>query len=269
VRLEYLTVAEADEWVAAQEGRLLGGGNVGRVVGPGDEDVAFLTPGGRLVAAYLECPRPEGPTSGFHGGLRRARDAALKVARWSERRRATGNIAGWFDKPHPRVTAFTRDRPGLWRGLRPLLLGMDGAFRERLPDLYAAQRAAAAATHSYYVIPGTPFTTVTCNRDWRSPCHLDDGNLGLSVMWVFTGGDYAGGLLVLPKWRLGFDLREGRVLVADLAREYHGNTPVVVEPGDGAEFHRLSVLLYARAGLLHASDPAEEYRRYRLRHGGR
>jgi hypothetical protein len=275
--------SETDAWLTRQEGKLLTDGNVDRVIDRTDGDVMFLRPDGSLLCAYLpgrlDCWRTRYPWATFHVGAfkestREVRRAALVAASWSENRGARSGIAGWYDLPYPRVTKFTRDQPYLWRRLRWLLRHMDEPHRAACPDQYAAQAAVADATHPSYVIPGTIATTVTCNRDWWSPCHKDDGNLGLSVLTVLEFERYTGGLLVLPKWRLGFDVREKDVLIADLAREYHGNTLVVPDAGSLAKLEeaendpavwpfRVSVIQYFRAALRHALDPDTEYRRHR------
>jgi hypothetical protein len=162
------------------------------------------------------------------------------------------------------MTAFTRDRRRDWLSLLPLLRLMDRAHQAASPKAYAVQAHAAAATHPYYRIPGTVSTTLTANRNWQSPVHKDEGNLPgtMSALAVLEAGRYAGGHLAFPKWGVGIDVREGDVLVADFAAEFHGNTPV-----EGAEggYTRVSVVLYFRAGLRQALSPEQASRQARHR----
>jgi hypothetical protein len=240
MRVERLCVSEPDKWVEAQEGKPLTVGHIDRIVGdvrddegrPVDrESVAYLKPDGRLLFAYLPWRLPYWVT--------RVTECAVRAAaRHSDERRAHSNIAGWFDLPYPRVTYFARTRPNHWHLLHWLLRAMDDAYREAARELagvlpacpYAAAVAVARETHPSYLVPGTPFTTATCNKNWRSPCHKDDGDLGLSVLTATTESGYDDGLFVLPKWRVGVDVRWRDVLIADLAQEYHGNTPLVLSP---------------------------------------
>jgi hypothetical protein len=81
--------------------------------------------------------------------------------------------------------------------------------------------------------------------------HQDDGNLAgsYSAMTVISAGNYTGGLLVFPRWRVAVDVRVKDVLIADTGREPHGNTEIV--PVNGY-FCRVSVVAY-----FHGSNAAE------------
>jgi hypothetical protein len=131
------------------------------------------------------------------------------------------NVGGWLDGE---PTAFTRDRPADWLALRPLLLGMDAVFRE-FPEQYAVSADAARRTPPELVVPGTPFTTVTANRD-ATGVHRDRRNLdgAYGLMTAIRSPSFAGGLFVLPAFLVAVDLMPGAVLIVD-NREFHGNTP--------------------------------------------
>jgi hypothetical protein len=258
-----LTGHAPDAWVEAQAGKLLDLRHVETVVSAAGGDVDYRRPDGSLLLAFrtrewLEARVPP-------PGLRRAWAAARQVARWSERHQAFSGIAGWFDEPYPRVTDFTRRHRAEWRDLQLLARGMDAVRLAACPDEYAALARVTAPTDPYYLITGTRATTMTVNRDWWSPCHRDDGNLGLSVLTVFDNR-LPGSLLVLPKWGIGVDVRDGETVIADLAREYHGNSPPEGSPAatfrgrgvtpDAAENHwRFSVVLYFREALRDAGPP--------------
>jgi hypothetical protein len=74
--------------------------------------------------------------------------------------------------------------------------------------------------------------------------HKDKGNLkeGYSVMTVLRSGDYSGGLLVFPKYRVAVDLHDGDCLICDNG-EAHGNTAIVGEE----RWERISIVCYFSA----------------------
>jgi hypothetical protein len=76
----------------------------------------------------------------------------------------------------------------------------------------------------------TPFTTITCNRSWRTAAHVDKGDLkeGFGVMCCL--GDFGGCHLVFPRYRVAVNYQEGDVLLANV-HEVHGNTPLLNPDG--------------------------------------
>jgi len=93
----------------------------------------------------------------------------------------------------------------------------------------------------------TPFTTITCNRSWRTAAHVDKGDLkeGYGVMCCL--GDFGGCDLVFPRYRVAVRYREGDVLLANV-HEVHGNTPLLNPDGSvpelGREPERLVCVFY-------------------------
>lgn len=93
----------------------------------------------------------------------------------------------------------------------------------------------------------TPFTTITCNRSWRTAAHIDKGDLkeGFGVMCCL--GDFGGCDLVFPRYRTAVRYCEGDVLLANV-HEVHGNTPLLNPDGSvpevGREPERLVCVFY-------------------------
>ncbi|MBN9518404.1 hypothetical protein J0H58_07780 [bacterium] len=173
-------------------------------------------------------------------------------------------VAGYFGRqggrhPHCRVTAFTARDVGGWARVVPLVQAADRVFRAECPDRYDVQLAAARATPPYYVIDGTAFTTLTVNRNFRTAVHRDAEDLpeGFGVMTVLEAGEYRGGHLVFPDYRVAVDVRDGDVLLADV-HEWHGNAPIVGREG---EYERVSCVMYYRAKMRDCRPAAEEYAR--------
>lgn len=91
----------------------------------------------------------------------------------------------------------------------PLIHAVDDVFREELPKRYEAQRAIVEQTSPDWIIKGTNFTTVTVNENWQTAVHKDKGDSseGFGVMSVIEAGEYSGGYLVFPKYRIAVDMR--------------------------------------------------------------
>jgi hypothetical protein len=75
---------------------------------------------------------------------------------------------------------------------------------------------------------------------WRTSLHVDKGDFrsGLGNLCCFSYGDYSGGEIMMPNYKIAFDLREGDVLFMDV-HEPHCNNDIT---GEG----RISLICYAR-----------------------
>jgi hypothetical protein len=163
--------------------------------------------------------------------------------------------------PYARRTAWTEQHRDEFRALEPYLQAVAAVFRDQVPERHAAQMAAVARTRPEWVIPGTPFSTITVNNTYPCGVHQDAGDLkdGFSVMGTLRRGQYRGGVLVLPEWRVAADLQDGDVILFD-PHEWHGNT--LLEPAS-EDAERISVPCYFRAKLQQCGSFDEELRRAR------
>lgn len=177
---------------------------------------------------------------------------------------STGRAVGRL--PVCRLTAWTGSHLPEWRSLRPLLQLVAHHYAEQVPDRYRVQADWAARTHPDWVVPGTPFTTVTVNNTYSTGVHQDAGDLeaGFSTLAVGRRGGYTGGTLVLPRYRLGVDLHDGDLLLFD-AHEWHGNTAMRCphQPGDLARLcpdgcERISLVSYYRTKVLGCASADDE-----------
>lgn len=227
---------------------------VGKVLGPADHNVLLTgparvhAPDGALLAVYLP------------GSLAEQMDAALptlqgirvmtdnrgkasgteRIQRGDQARRRTRKIwsatLGSVDPgpsvsrvggrlPVCRMTSWTAQHVAEWQALQPLWARVADLYAEHVPDRYRAQQAYADATPPEWVIPGTPFTTVTVNNTYATGVHQDAGDLkaGFSTLAVARRGEYTGGLLVLAEYRVAVDMRHGDLLLFN-PHAWHGNT---------------------------------------------
>jgi hypothetical protein len=172
-------------------------------------------------------------------------------------------IIGAFDRNAPyhfcRLTAWTGRETERFAELRPLFQAIGTEFAALVPDRYQAQMAYVAQTEPDWVIPGTPFTTITVNNTYPTGVHTDKGDLeaGFSNLTVLRKGDYKGGVFLFPEYRVGVDMGDGDLLLMD-AHEWHGNTRI--EPlSDDAE--RISVVAYYRTKMARCGTAAAEAER--------
>lgn len=185
-------------------------------------------------------------------------------------------IVGAFDKgasrTYCRLTAFTGRETEKFASLFPLFNAIADVFKQYVPERYAVQAKYAAQTQKDWVVPGTPFTTITVNNSYPTGCHTDRGDLdaGFSNITVLRKGKYVGGWLGFPKYGVGVDLKHGDTILMD-AHEVHGNTAMVCNHQDGSGDHpvdqkcvdagqseRISVVCYFRTNMAQCGTLEEE-----------
>ncbi len=182
------------------------------------------------------------------------------------------SVHGFFDRvprfPFCRQTAMVSRETTAWEEVHPMLRDVAVRFEEGARKRYVAQLEAAKATHPAYVIPGTPFTTLTVNGSVSGAYHRDAGDYkpGFGCMAVFRKGEYGGCLLGFPAFGVAADLDDRSVILFD-PHEIHGNTPFE-GPGEPHEdFERVSVVCYFRAKMLDCLSPSDELERVKTTRG--
>jgi hypothetical protein len=163
-------------------------------------------------------------------------------------------IAGWYDRypriPYGRATSYTDQHPEKFEMAYPFLQTLAKGFESLLPWRYGNQMEAAKKLDPKFLVPGTPFTTITVNKTFRTAAHYDAGDLttGLSNLLVLSNnGNYSGGMLVAPEYRVAVNVRPGDLLLINNHEVMHGNTPIEMHD-DEAE--RVSLVCYFREKML-------------------
>lgn len=168
-----------------------------------------------------------------------------------------------------RQTAWTGKNMPQWQALQPLFQGISGHLQEHVPDRFENQMEEVRATKPEWIIPGTPFSTITVNNTYPTGVHTDKGDLdkGFSTIACLRRGVYTGGTLAFPEYRVGVNMKHGDLLLMD-AHEWHGNTAITCECGFtlkrncedcGAE--RISVVSYLRTKITKCGSMGEELER--------
>jgi hypothetical protein len=137
-----------------------------------------------------------------------------------------------FMKAACRMTVYTRRYLHLFLHGLPYLQAIDEQFKALVPKEHARQLEAVKAKKNYQ-IPGTAFSTLTVNLNFRTALHKDDGDFkgGFGNLSVIEWGKYQGGYTLFPRFGVGFDLRTGDFIAMDV-HEWHCNTPMYESPED-------------------------------------
>ena len=175
-------------------------------------------------------------------------------------------IAGWYDRypriPYGRATSYTQREPAKFAMSYPFLQTLAKGFKDLLPWRFKNQMEAAKKLDPRFLVPGTPFTTITVNKTFRTAAHYDAGDLttGLSNLLVLSNnGNYTGGYLIAPEYRVAVNVRPGDLLLINNHEVMHGNTPIVL--GD-EEAERVSLVCYFREKMLELGSKEYEDTRY-------
>jgi hypothetical protein len=175
-------------------------------------------------------------------------------------------IAGWYDRypriPYGRATSYTAREPEKFAMAYPFLQTLAKGFKDLLPWRYNNQMEAAKRVDPRFLVPETPFTTITVNKTFRTAAHYDAGDLttGLSNLLVLSNnGNYTGGYLIAPEYRVAVNVRPGDLLLINNHEVMHGNTPIVL--GD-EEAERVSLVCYFREKMLELGSKEYEDTRY-------
>lgn len=181
-------------------------------------------------------------------------------------------IAGNFEAQggrHPfcRQTAMLQQHRLHWDHVQPLLQSVAQVFKATVPDRYAAQMQTVQRTHPAWIIPGTPFTTITVNNSVPAAYHQDGGDLkaGFGCLATVTRGTFDHYELVLPEYRIAAQLNDGDVLFFD-PTAWHGNVPPRVTVGEkNVDWYRISLVCYYRAGIVGCGSPEQELAKAKAR----
>ena len=172
-------------------------------------------------------------------------------------------IAGYFEPQGGRFrfcreTAFVANEPERWAKVLPLIGEVAGLYKRHLPKRYRVQKDFADGCSSDFIIPDTPFSTITVNRNVAGTVHQDAGDLktGFGIITCLRRGNYRGGYLTFPQYRVAVDLEDRDLIFFD-PHEWHGVTQLEHEDRDD-EGERITVVYYLREKLKRCGSAAEE-----------
>lgn len=190
---------------------------------------------------------------------------------------AKSNVLGYIDlaprntgrKEAVSLCAYARDYPDRYENCLPFITDIDDAFREVAQEKHENQYK---MVNDDYRMADTSFTTATVNYSWQSALHLDanNGKECYSAITVIRDrnnkNNYTGGYLLFPEYRIGFNIREGDLLISDTVENFHSNSPLIPtsEEVDGKwseqdinnnwHLNRISVVCYIKKSCMKQID---------------
>jgi hypothetical protein len=125
-----------------------------------------------------------------------------------------------------RLTHFTKINYDQYIDGLPFIKRIDELFQELIPSAHKKQMDRANQKKKYK-IPGTSFSTITINRNFRTALHRDAGDFkdGFGNLTVIERGKYHGGYTVFPQFGIGIDLRMHDFVAMDV-HQWHSNTKI-------------------------------------------
>jgi len=151
--------------------------------------------------------------------------------------------------------AFTMKFPEKWQHAIPFFEAIGELLDQHM--FYAAsvmhRWCVRHAVKPTFTIGRTCLSTVAVNVNYDSAFHWDVGDMrdGYSTLTAISvGGSYSGGYLVLPRYGIAIDVREGDILFNQSHVDLHGNYPVHPET-PGAK--RVSFVTYLKRRLRRAA----------------
>ena len=172
------------------------------------------------------------------------------------------SIIGYADRypriPYCRQTAFTEKHFDMYSQAIPYLQSISKLFEEFLPERWKNQKKEWDKTSEDFKIHGTVFTTITVNKNFRTACHYDAGDLkeGFGNLAVLQTGEYEGAYTVIPKYGVAVDVRNCDIAFFDV-HELHGNTATISKK----PYERISIICYYRKKMIDCGTATEELER--------
>ncbi len=152
---------------------------------------------------------------------------------------ARQGVLGYSVGPHGKCykTPLYIRRPELLDENQKLIERADALYAQALPQIHARQWAEVVSKPCWRLWD-TCFTTCYVVRELRCAYHCDTRNLRGVMSAIMPMGQFAGGELVLARWRVAIAFKPGDLLLFD-PQQLHGNLPF--------EGERLSAVFLLRA----------------------
>ena len=211
------------------------------------------------IDTFLELSKKKHSNRGLAAGIPKGQQNSRTITPTgqSEGGYIASNISGYYDRPlreHRgilgtiiacRTTAFTLNNKCLWEQGLPFVKYCSRLYKRYGGKYYISQEKEYNLIHSKIKIPGTVFTTITSNYNWRTACHTDSGDYsgGLGNLTVL-GNNFDGGYLGFPQFKVLIKIKPGDFLLMD-SHQWHCTTPIKIH-GDG---FRLSFVMYIREDM--------------------
>lgn len=207
--------------------------------------------------SFLEYSKKKHSNRGLAAGIPKGQKTARVITKTgqNEGEYVSSNISGYFDRPlrqHNayfsngvacRTTAFNLNNKEKWLNALPFVKYSSKEYSLLGGKYYCRQKKEYSLIDKKIKIPGTVFTTITSNYNFRTACHKDTGDysLGLGNL-IVVGKNYTGGYIGFPQFKVLIKIEPGDFLLMDV-HQWHCNTPIKLTNPDG---YRLSFVMYLR-----------------------
>ena len=161
------------------------------------------------------------------GTLGKRRGVIEDVRKILRERNTAHGLIGYLDATPDQSchrTPLTKDNPEMVVGNERLIKLVDELYKFYLGPFYTKQRAEIEKVPLWRLWE-TVFSTIYLARNFRTAYHLDRGNLKGVMTALMPMGNFSGGELVFPRWRLSVGFRPGDLLFFNSAEILHGNLP--------------------------------------------
>lgn len=162
-----------------------------------------------------------------------------KVSKMRVNNNVASGVVGYYEKTPflgipCRMTAYARSNMKNFLHGFKFLHRIDALFKQLIPDAHKKQLAIVKKTPAYR-IGSTAFSTVTVNNNFRTALHKDAGDYrgGFGNLSVIEWGKYHGGHTLMPRFKIGVDVRTGDFLAMNV-HEWHTNSPIYETAEDKA-----------------------------------
>lgn len=123
------------------------------------------------------------------------------------------------------ITGWTRQKPELYKAVRPFIHKVDEIYRTFLPEQHAKQMEYVQTIPEKWQIPGTAFTTLYVLKNAPTATHVDDFDYPQGYGCMASLGSFRGGWLCFPRFRIAIDYQPGDLVLADV-HQVHANFPI-------------------------------------------
>jgi 2OG-Fe(II) oxygenase superfamily/Domain of unknown function (DUF4326) len=138
-------------------------------------------------------------------------------------------------------TAWTMRKPELYKQVLKFVKEIDGIYRAHLPNEYAKQMEYVDTIKDDFKIRDTAFTTLYVLKNAPTATHVDTFDYPGAFGVMATLGNFQGGEICFPRFRIAIDYQPGDLLLADV-HQLHGNFPVL-------SGERVACVLFVRKGI--------------------
>ncbi|MBZ5505683.1 MAG: hypothetical protein LAO78_09355 [Acidobacteriia bacterium] len=237
------------------------------------EDVVAYKPNGEVLFKLIRNVIPMSACKKAWNALRTvSSDASHRIVASGGATQGENGVSetvGYLDRSgrhglhYCRLTSWSMNNAKRFAEAIPFFRAADRVFAHHMPERHKAQMAKVRATDPAFIVHGTAFTTVTVNKNFQTAVHKDSGDLkeGFGVIACLRAGEFTGGEMVFPKYRVAVKFDTQDVLLCDV-HEWHGNTRIV---GTEGMFERISCVLYYRTGMTQCLSPDKELKRLQNR----